>query len=304
MFDVIIIGAGPAGMTAGIYTARKKLKTLILTQEMGGQMAWSAEIENYTGFSVINGVDLTTKFKEHLQSIKEDLELKEGVEVASIEKNITSFVAKDKAGKEYYARALIIASGKLPRRLGIPGEDKFFGRGVAVCATCDAPLFKNRDVAVVGGGNSAMDSLLALSKVARRIYAVNLNKELVGDEVLKGKILNSPNITFYNSTKTLEVLGDQFVTGLKVQKLDGKEEVLSVNGIFVEIGYIPSNKFDELTAKNEHGEIKVDQNLQTSIPGIFAAGDINDAWGEQIVIAAGEGSKAALAVANYLNQQK
>ncbi len=173
---------------------------------------------------------------------------------------------------------------------------------MAVCATCDAPLFKNKDVAVVGGGNSAMDALLALSKVARRIYSVNLNQDLTGDEVLKSKIVSQPQITFYNNTKTLEVLGEQVVAGLKVQRQDVAEEVLPVSGIFVEIGYVPSNNFDQLTDKNQHGEIKVDQNLQTSVPGIFAAGDINDAWGEQIVIAAGEGSKAALAAADYLNR--
>lgn len=291
-------------MTAAIYTARKKLKTLVLTKETGGQMVWSSDIENYTGFTVITGADLTAKFKEHLQSIKEDLEIKDSVEVVKIEKNITTFSVEGKDGQVYHAKALIIASGKLPRHLGIAGEDKFFGRGVAVCATCDGPLFKNKDVAVVGGGNSAMDALLSLSKVARRIYSVNLNSELVGDEVLKTKILNLPNISFYNSTKTLEVLGEQFVTGLKVQRKNNPEEVLAVNGIFVEIGYTPSNSFDTLTEKNQKGEIKVDQNLQTNIPGIFAAGDINDAWGEQIVIAAGEGSKAALAVADYLNKLK
>ena len=304
MYDVIIIGGGPAGLTAAIYTARKKLKTLVITEIVGGQMTWSSDIENYTGFSLINGVELTAKFKEHVESIKEDLQLIEGVKVKSLEKNITGFVVKDSNGKEYYSRAVIIASGKNPRHLGIPGEDKFFGKGVAVCATCDAPLYKNRDVAVVGGGNSAMDSLLALSKVARRLYSVNLNEELLGDEFLKDKITSNPAITFYNNTKTLEIQGDKFVTGLKVQRKDGQEEVLAVNGIFVEIGYVPNNDFDKLTEKNERGEIKVDQNLATNIPGLFAAGDINDAWGEQIVIAAGEGSKAALAVSDYLNKLK
>jgi NADH-dependent peroxiredoxin subunit F len=304
MYDVIIIGAGPAGMTAGIYTARKKLKTLILTKEVGGQMVWSSDIENYTGFTLVNGAELTQKFKEHVQSIHEDLELKEDAEVVSLEKNITSFVVTDKKGQQYYSRAVIIASGKNPRHLGVPGEDKFFGRGVAVCATCDAPLYKGRDVAVVGGGNSAMDSLLALSKVAKRLYSVNLMDTLAGDEVLKNKITTNPNISFYSNAKTISIEGDKFVTGIKILKKDGQEEVLPVNGVFVEIGYIPSNNFDPLTVKNEKGEIKVDQNLATNIPGIFSAGDINDAWGEQIVIAAGEGSKAALAVADYLNRIK
>lgn len=301
MYDVIIIGGGPAGMTAAIYTARKKLKTLLLTKQMGGQMVWSSDVENYTGFSMLSGADLTLKFQEHLKSVEEGLDIKEGAEVTNIERNITTFEVETKNGEVTYAKAVIIASGKEPRHLGIPGEEKFYGRGVAVCATCDAPLYKNKDVAVVGGGNSAMDALLALSKVARKIYNVNVNEQLIGDTVLKAKIEANPVISFYSATKALEVQGAKGVTGLVVQKADGSTETLPVSGIFVEIGYSPSNNFDRLSDKNEKGEIKVDGNLQTSIPGLFAAGDINDAWGEQIIIAAGEGAKAAMAVSNYLN---
>jgi alkyl hydroperoxide reductase subunit F len=304
MYDVIIIGGGPAGMTAAIYTARKKLKTLLLAKQIGGQMVWSSDVENYTGFSMLSGADLTLRFKEHLQHITEDLEVQEGVEVVGMERNITTFEVETKDGQHLYAKAIIVASGKEPRHLGIPGEEKFYGRGVAVCATCDAPLYKSKDVAVVGGGNSAMDALLALSKVARRIYSVNVNEHLVGDEVLKSKVESCPNITFYNTAKTLAVIGEKGVSGLSIQKKDGSMEVLSVSGIFVEIGYVAANAFDRLTDKNEKGEVKVDRNLQSSVPGLFAAGDINDAWGEQIIIAAGEGAKAGIAVANYLNQAK
>jgi len=289
-------------MTAAIYTARKKLKTLLLTKQLGGQMVWSADVENYAGFSLITGVELTLKFEEHLKSIKEDLEVKDGTEVVRLEKNVKSFQVDTADGTAYYARAIIIASGKNPRRLGIPGEDKFFGHGVAVCATCDAPLYKNKDVAVIGGGNSAMDAILSLSKVARRIYSVNLNSELVGDNILKDKIHAIPSVKFFNSTKTVEIVGDQRVSGLRLEPAGQAEQVVPVHGVFIEIGYEPSHAFDALTVKNQRGEIKVDQNLQTSVPGIFAAGDINDAWGEQIVIAAGEGAKAAMACADYLNR--
>ncbi len=302
MYDCIIIGAGPAGMTAAIYTARKKLKTLIITKDVGGQMIWSSDVENYTGFSMITGADLTLKFREHLTSIKEDLELLEGVEVVNLQKNVVSFEVEDKTGKSYYARSVIIASGKQAKHLGIPGEDKFFGKGVSTCATCDAPLYKNKDVVVVGGGNSAMDAILALSKVANTVHVVNVNDDLVGDNILKNKISASPKVKFYNKTKALEVTGDSFVTGLKVQTMGHEPSVIPATGIFVEIGYVPSIAFDMVTEKNPAGEIKVDSNLQTSVPGIFAAGDINDAWGEQIVIAAGEGAKAAMAVSNYLNK--
>lgn len=302
MHDCIIIGAGPAGMTAAIYAARKKLKTLVLTKDVGGQMIWSSDVENYSGFSMISGADLTIKFKEHLKSITENLELIEGVEIANLQKNVTSFEVEDKTGKSYYARSIIIASGKQPRHLGIPGEEKFFGKGVAICATCDAPLYKNKTVIVVGGGNSAMDAVLALSKVAKQVFVVNINDELVGDEVLKNKISIMPNVKFYNKTKALEILGEAKLSGMKIQTLGGQEQILDADGVFVEIGYVPSINFDMLTEKNDKGEIKVDSNLQTSVPGIFAAGDINDAWGEQIIIAAGEGAKAAIAANDYLNK--
>lgn len=304
MYDVIIIGGGPAGMTAGIYTARKKLKTLLLAKQLGGQMIWSSDVENYTGFTMITGADLTLKFEEHLKTLTEDLEVKEGVEVTGLDKNVTSFTVEDSSGEEYFGKCVIIASGKNPRHLGIPGEKEFFGKGVAVCATCDAPLYKNKDVAVVGGGNSALDALLALSKVARTVYSINVNDKLQGEEVLKKRVESSLNIKFFPSTKTLEILGEKGVTGIKVQKADGGVEMLSVTGVFTEIGYVPSNEFDQLTDKNAAGEIIVDGDLQTSVLGVFAAGDINDAWGEQIIIAAGEGAKAAMAVSEYLNKKK
>ncbi len=304
MYDCIIIGAGPAGMTAAIYTARKKIKTLVLSKDSGGQMVLSNDVENYTGFTMVTGAELTLKFQEHLASLKEDLELKLGAEVTSLEKNITSFSVEDSKGNIYYARSVIIASGKQAKRLGIPGEDKFFGKGVSICATCDAPLYKNKTAAVVGGGDSAMDAILALSKVATKIYAVTINDKLVGDEILKAKVLNSTNVELYTASKILEVKGELSVLAITVQPLHKPIVELAVQGVFVEVGYEPSISFDHITDKNVDGEIKVDQNLQTSVPGIFAAGDINDDWGEQIVIAAGEGAKAAMAVSNYLNKHK
>jgi alkyl hydroperoxide reductase subunit F len=214
MYDLIVIGAGPAGMTAALYAARKKLKTLLVSKDMGGQMVWSADIENYTGFSMITGADLTLKFQEHLESVRQDLDIKTGVEVVDIERNIISFEVSDKAGMSYYAKSIIIASGKIPKHLGIPGEDKFYGKGVAVCATCDAPLYKGRDVVVIGGGNSAMDAIVALAKVAKTVYSVNTNDALFGEDIVKDKVLRLPNVESLNTTKVLEILGDKLVTGI------------------------------------------------------------------------------------------
>jgi alkyl hydroperoxide reductase subunit F len=304
MYDCIVIGAGPAGMTAAIYTARRKLKTLVLAKAVGGQMIWSADVENYTGFTMISGADLTLRFQEHMAALKEDLEVKLDVEVVSLEKNITSFVIEDKQGNVYYAKSVIVASGKNPRHLGVPGEEKLFGKGVAVCATCDGPLYKGKDVVVVGGGNSAMDAICSLSKSARQVYVINFTDDYTGEGLVKDRIMGCGNVKSFHSSKITEILGDTYVTGVKFQKIGEPEQELAVSGVFIEIGYEPSIGFADILEKNEKNEIKVDKDLQTSVPGIFAAGDINDAWGEQIIIAAGEGAKAAMAVSNYFTRLK
>lgn len=304
MYDCIIIGAGPAGMTSAIYTARRKLKTLVLAKEVGGQMVWSSDVENYSGFSMITGADLTLKFQEHLSALKDDVELKLGVEVVKLEKNITSFSVEDSHGNVYYGKTVIIASGKLPRHLGVPGEKEFFGKGVAICATCDAPLYHGKDVAVVGAGNSAMDSIVALAKVAKRVYVINMGDTFSGEAVVADKIALLQNVKVFHQTKVNSIGGKNKVENIEIATLGKPSEKLAVSGVFVEIGYDPSNSFADLVDKNEKGEIKVDGDLQTSVPGIFSAGDINDAWGEQIIIAAGEGAKAAMAVSNYFSKLK
>lgn len=304
MYDCIIIGAGPAGMTAAIYTARKKIKTLLLTKEVGGQMVWSSDIENYSGFTMVTGAELTAKFQKHMESLTEDLEVKVGAEVVTLEKNITSFVVEDKQGNTYFGKSIIIASGKMPKHLGIAGEKEFLGHGVSTCATCDAPLYKNKNVAVIGGGNSALDAIMALSKVCKKVVVVNMNKDLHGEEIICEKIRNLTNVQIRNNTKALAIIGEKAVTGLQVQEFGKDQEQIAVDGVFVEIGYEPSILFDDLTDKNNEGEIKTNADLATNVAGVFAAGDVNDAWGEQIVIAAGEGAKAALAVSDYLNKMK
>lgn len=304
MYDCIIIGAGPAGMTAAIYTARKKFKTLVLSKNVGGQMVWSSDVENYTGFTMITGADLTLKFEEHMESLKEDLEIKLDSEVIGLEKNITSFSVTDKKGEIYYAKSVIIATGRDPRHLGVPGEKELFGKGVAVCATCDAPLYKEKAVAVVGGGNSALDAALALSKVAKQVYVINMNDQFSGEVVLRDKVLSAPNVKVYSDSKITKIEGEKNVTGIELQQFGKSIENLDVSGVFIEVGYEPNIAFADLVEKNEKNEIKVDGDLQTNIEGVFAAGDINDAWGEQIIIAAGEGAKAAMAVSNYLAKQK
>ncbi|TSC86296.1 MAG: Glutaredoxin [Microgenomates group bacterium Gr01-1014_7] len=304
IFDTIIIGSGPAGITAAIYAVRKNLKVLILSKDIGGQAALSGDIENYPGFSLITGADLAKKFKEELAFFEgEGLWLKEGVEVTDLSGADPKFVVKTADGVEYLGKTVIIASGRIPKMLGIQGEKELLGKGVAICATCDAPFYKDKDVAVVGGGNSALDAAFSLLKVARSVTIINNTDTLRGDEILLKNVTQSPKVKILNNHEALEILGDQAVGGIKIKdKQSGEEQVLPVSGVFIEIGWTPSTYFDKLTNKNEKGEIEVDTYGATSVPGIYAAGDVNDQWGEQIVIAAGEGSKTALRVAEHISK--
>ena len=304
IFDTIIIGAGPAGITAAIYAVRKNLKVLVLTKDIGGQGALSGDIENYPGFTMITGADLAKKFREELMTFEnQGLWLKEGVEVTDLGGSDPDFIVSTSEGQKYHGKTVIITSGRNPKMLGIKGEKELFGKGVATCATCDAPFYKDKDVAVVGGGNSALDAAFSLIKVARSVTIINISDNLKGDEILLKNVTSSPKVKVLNNHQALEILGDQAVGGIKVKDTKiGKEEVLTVSGVFVEIGWTPSAAFDKLTNKNDQGEIEVDEYGATSVPGIYAAGDVNNIWGEQIVIAAGEGAKTALRVAEHLSK--
>ncbi len=303
-FDTIIIGGGPAGITAAIYAVRKNLKVLIVTKDIGGQAALSGDIENYPGFSMITGSDLAQKFRGELINFENNgIWLKEGVEVTNVDGADPDFLVKTSGGEVYHGKTVIIASGRIPKMLGISGEKEFLGKGVATCSTCDAPFYKDKDVAVVGGGNSALDAAFSLMKVARSVSVVNITESLRGDEILLKNVTSAANVKVLNNYEALAILGEKAVGGLKIKnKLTAEEQVLAVSGVFVEIGWTPSTSFEKLTNKNKQGEIEVDEYGTTSVPGIYAAGDVNDLWGEQIVIAAGEGAKVALRVAEHISK--
>ena len=300
MYDLIIIGAGPAGITAGVYAARKKMNTLVVAKDIGGQAAWSSDIENYTGYQFITGTDLAAKFEEHMR--KYDLELRENEEVINLKREEDTVSVRSNKGI-YKARTVIIASGKKSRELNVPGEEKFKNRGLTYCATCDGPLFAGKAVAVIGAGNSALDAALQLMKISEHVYIINNTAELSGDAIMRDKLAVSKIVTVLNNTMVLEITGDKFVNGINIKK-DGIESSLSVQGVFVEIGLVPNADFAKGVDKNRFGEIRVDCRNQTNIPGIFAAGDVTDVPEKQIVIAAGEGAKAALSVNRYLAQHK
>jgi NADH-dependent peroxiredoxin subunit F len=300
MYDLIIIGAGPAGITASVYAARKKIEFLVISKDVGGQAAWSGDIENYTGYQFITGPELAAKFEEHMHKYNIPLKADEAVrDISNAGQVIT--VTTDKAS--YETRSLIIASGKRTKELNVPGEKEFKNRGLTYCATCDGPLFANKDVAVIGGGNSALDAVLQLRRIARRVTLVNITDSLGGDAVMREQVESDNKVTVLNSTQVTGIIGDKFVRGIKVLRQD-KEETLAVQGVFVEIGLLPNSEFAKAIARNQLQEIIINCRNETNIPGIFAAGDVTDVPEKQIIIAAGEGSKACLSAFRYLVQHK
>ena len=303
LFDVIIIGTGPAGLSAAIYTARKVLKTLVIGKEMGGQVAWTFDVDNYLGFSHVDTADLISKFEEHVE--KYGVEKVTGVDVTALD--LSGKVKKVTAGEAetYQAKTVIIATGKRPRPLNVPGEKELIGRGVAYCATCDAPLFSDLDVVVAGGGNSALQSAIDLIKVARNVYVVSLTP-LTADQILQDKVTSAPNVEIFTEYKITRVLGDTAVQGLEMEALEtGEAKTLKVQGVFVEIGLLPNSQLVVDTLRtNRVGEIVVDTSCRTGVAGVFACGDVTDVPYKQVVVAAGEGAKAGLSAYEYIITQK
>ena len=303
VYDLIIIGAGPAGMTAGVYAARKKLKTLILSQDIGGQAAWSSDVENYLGFTMITGADLVEKFENHVEQFKDVLELRLVTKgVSEIKKEKTYFSVQIKDGNIEHARAVIIAGGKIPRPLGVAGEKEFLNRGVTYCAWCDGPLFAGKDVAIVGGGNSALDAALNIERTVKSIVIINVTPELTGDPVMIDKITASPHVRVINNSEVLSINGDKFVSSITVQNHKEKTPSnIDVAGVFIEVGSLPATSYlKSLVKLNKASEIIIDKYNMTSREGIFAAGDITDIPEKQIITAAGEGAKAAICAAQYI----
>ncbi len=300
IYDLIIIGAGPAGITASVYAARKKINFLVISLDIGGQAAWSGDIENYTGYQFITGPELAQKFQEHM--LKYDTVLRENEEVLELNNSEDVFLVKTSKA-EYQSRSVIIASGKKSKELGVPGEKEFKNRGLTYCATCDGPLFGAKTVAVIGGGNSALDAALQLIKVAKQVYVINNTPALGGDAIMRQKVEEAENATVFNNSQVISVSGDKFVSAIKIKNNPGVRDLV-VQGVFVEIGLVPNSAFAVGVEKNNKGEIKVNSLNETNISGAFAAGDVTDVPEKQIIIAAGEGSKAALSASKYLARSR
>ncbi|MDD5070731.1 MAG: FAD-dependent oxidoreductase [Candidatus Omnitrophica bacterium] len=298
MYELIIIGAGPCGITASVYAARKKINFLLISPDIGGQAAWSGDIENYTGYQFITGPELAKKLEEHIKQY--NIPFKEGETVTSIV-NADDFFTVNTDKSSYRTKTIIIASGKRSKELNIPGETEFKNKGVSYCATCDGPLFTAKDVAVIGAGNTAFEAAIQLEKIANKIFLINIGSRPTADEILQEKANKNKKLIIFNETRPIEICGEKFVSSIKIN-YQNSQKVLPVSGIFVEIGLIPNTNFSKNTEKNDKSEIIVDANNRTNIPGIFAAGDVTNVKEKQIIIAAGEGAKATLSVFDYLTR--
>lgn len=302
MFDLIIIGCGPAGMTAAVYAARKQLNILLVTEDFGGQPMLTLGIENYMGYQFVTGPELMAKFQEQVEKSPIQTEYEAVKKIKRLDNGTFTVITEE---HEYATKTVIVASGKRPKRLQIPGESQFIGRGVSYCATCDGPLYSGNTVAVVGGGNSAVQAAIEMSTVAKKVYLVVRNG-YEADPILVDKIRKLVNVEELFGYESKTILGDKFVERYVITDLHtGQDTTLTVEGIFVEVGLWPNSEFIQgLVDVTVQGEIKVDCRTSTNVPGIFAAGDVNDGPDKQIVIAAGDGAKALLSAYHYLLYQQ
>ena len=293
MYDVIIVGAGAAGLTAAVYTCRKKLKTAVISIDVGGQTNLTSHIENYPGTGPMHGIELMRRFQNEAIGFGAELIMGKVNKVEKTENGFQVWLANEET---YKCKALLLAYGKVPKSLGIEGEEKFMGRGVSTCVTCDAPLFKNREVAIIGGGNSAVEGALELATIAKKVYLIHRRDAFRADEITIEKLKSCPEIETVLNSIPKKVIGEKNVEGISVENIATKEtKELKVDGIFIEIGYVVDTSFvQHLVKVNEKKEIIVDDRGNTSCTGIFAAGDITPVPFKQTVIAAGDGSKAAL----------
>jgi alkyl hydroperoxide reductase subunit F len=312
MYDLIIIGGGPAGIAAGIYAARKKIKTLLITDTFGGQSLAAKDIQNFIGIKSISGLELAQKLEEHLRA-QSDIDIIDSDLVTVVEKISNGFSAgggsvlcwkvATKNGKTFESKTILVVSGSRRKKLNIPGEAEFEGRGVSYCSTCDAPLFKNKVVAVIGGGNVGLETVLDLMPYAKKIYLLEFLETLKGDPATLEKI----KAEIITMAKTTKIIGNQFVTGLEYEdRKTGEIKKIAADAVFIAIGLSPNSDFiKELVKLNNFGEIVIDSKTQkTSCEGIWAAGDVTDILYRQNNISIGDAIKAVLNIHDYFIKQQ
>lgn len=303
MLDVLIIGAGPAGLSAAIYARRAGFETLVLEKApmSGGQIVSTYEVDNYPGLPGIGGFDMGMKFREHAETM--------GAQFAEGEVSELRLDGEEKEvvaeGKVYQARAVIIAAGATHAKLGVPGEEKFIGRGVSYCATCDGAFFRNRVTAVVGGGDVAVEDAVFLARFCKKVYVIHRRDSLRAAEILQKKLFSLPNVELVWDTVVEEIRGIEQVEGIRtVNKKTGLEKELAVDGVFIAVGLMPqSGAFDGLIQTDEKGYFVAGEDCRTNIEGVFAAGDVRTKRLRQVVTAVSDGANAVTSVQEYLLQK-
>ena len=313
-YDLIILGSGPAGLAAGIYAERAKLDTLVIEKEYvsGGQVVNTYEVDNYPGLPGINGFDMGMKFREHADGLGVKFAVDRVCRVEVLrEAEVPAGEGGDAAGRPVYqvvcenetyaAKSLIIATGAVHRRLGVPGEEELAGMGVSYCATCDGAFFRNKDVAVVGGGDVAIEDAIFLARACRRVYVIHRRDELRGAKSLQEKLLSLPNVEMLWSTVVEKIEGDSQVSGLTIRNVKtGEVSQLPLQGVFIAVGITPNSRIFEGLVEMDHGYIAADETGRTSAPGIFAAGDVRTKALRQIVTAVADGANAVTSAERYL----
>ena len=304
LYDVVIIGGGPAAMSAALYAARKNLDVGLVAGKIGGQMRYTARIENYLGFPGVGGDELLERFQFHMESypLSELLDIK----VTAVEKRQEGFTIHTDDGRRFKAHCVIYCTGKEYNRLGVPNEERFLGHGIAFCATCDAPLYTDRTVAVVGGANSAFTAVRDLLSFAEEIHLIHRKETFTADEALVEKIKGNSKVKFHTPYQVVSFIGDERLTGITIYSPQGNQvKTLEVEGVFLEIGLSPNTKpVKELVKLNQRAEVPVNPDRSTEVPGFFAAGDVTDVSEKQISVAVGDGALAALAAYKYLVDKK
>jgi alkyl hydroperoxide reductase subunit F len=303
-YEIAIVGGGPAAMSAAIYAARKGLDVALVAKKLGGQVNYTGAIDNYLGLSGISGAEMTESFRNHME--KQPLAEAIGINVSKVENNDSEFTLLTEDNRRFKARSVIYCTGKEYRRLGVPGEEQFIGKGIGFCATCDAPLYQNKRVAVVGGGNSAFTSARDLINFASEIHLIHRKNEFRADASLIQEVKAAKTVTFHTPMKVKAFLGTDKLTGVRLESVDGQEKLdLLVDGVFLEIGLTPnSDPLKDLIELDKFGQVPVNRDQSTKIKGLFAAGDITDVEEKQISVAVGQGALAALSAYKYLLENK
>ncbi len=302
MLDTIIIGAGPAGMAAGIYAARAELSHLVLESGLmsGGQIINTSEVDNYPGLKGIGGFELAMKFREHCDAC--GVQFKDGA-VVKVEKQETGFSVALENGEQMLTKTVLFATGAKHRKLDIPGEAEFAGSGVSYCATCDGAFFRGKEVAVVGGGDVAIEDALFLARICKKVYLVHRRDEFRAAKTLVNRLRSCENVEFVLKATPQKIVGNGKVENLVVNTAEGERE-LSVSGVFVAVGMLPNAELLQgLVSLNETGYVIAGEDCKTDVPGIFAAGDLRTKHLRQVVTAAADGATAIYEIEAYLNQQ-